>query len=1640
MKDSAETTETRSATAPRSGPGGDATVSVIVTCHNYGHFVANCLDSVLAQSRMPDEIIAVDDGSTDDSAEVLARYADRVTVIAQDNGGQGAAFNAGFAASRGDVVFFLDADDMLRPEAVETVLAHWHDGLSLLSFRLETVDATGRELGPLDLSLGCDSGDMAPRVLSSGSFRFPPTSGNAFGRTTLMRWLPMPIARWRISADCYLIRAAALDAPVKHVPQTLGLYRVHGANGYFSARDGGFARDAQRAKDLGDVADALGDLAGTVAARRGGALALALRRRAMRIRAGLAAAGHVQPDVWPAARACLAAVPGAGLAVRAGIAARSEALLLAAANRSGRGALRRLLWESRGFRRLTAPVEAALAPVTRPRAIPLLPPEVTARPDAEDGLSAVFAYGWALTPHEPVAWMTGRGAEVSFRIAAERGDASLVRLDLAARQGDGPGVAEAEIRSGGAVLWSGRVDGSATVTVPLACDPAAPAQDCTLRLASLGGTGELGVAGLTLCAANEGDAAPSLAPGTRRRFADLLAEEAPGWEVRGDSSVCLAGHGGSVTVSVAGEECVLLLDLAGDSGAGRIRVGSEGIPLVDARVGPGRQVWLPGPGGAAAGSRPRAVTLDISFEPEGDGPLVLRALGYLPEATGARLNPGEVLRLGADPRSFVIACQGWLAQPEGGPVMAGSAALVRLSLPPGSSGATVSLRLRPVTALPGGYRHVIGVSLGGDLVQSLHLAGEGEVGVPVPDAMIAADGDVAIGLHSVFVAEDGSEDGAEPAAAPVALVSVAVDCAGAPDWHSKVDQPSSATARPGLFGLLDEARDCLDGEPSGEDLEDLRDRLSAALERSSRQAQMAVARLPRHVEVLARLGRDAAAAAPSPGPAPRLGTVSPGGLLLAMLRGPAPVAGIEPDLERLPASAFWAPDALVEFFAYAPPLETEAALRDYADWADRLIGNIDTVLATHHPETTLARTADRILRRLEVTRAIFGPGNLRDHIQRRSRVVERVLLRHGAALAMACPARPGLQRLKIGVIVRDVRPTPEGWALLGMFDALDRTRFEPVLIWLDRNADSLDPGSRFVAHLDLSGLSTEAAVARIRGLGLDILYLGAYVSGFERLASIVAHRLAPLQVWPGAVCPTTGGFRSFDIALTAAATEGADPQADYTEEVALIEGSLQCAYRFRAGTSTVPKESREEVREQFGLPRDACLLTSGALAHKVTDGLLDAFAAILTRAPEAALVLYPFAPNWSMPFARERFRARLRSALEAAGVDPGRAVVLDTLTPDEVRQVLPACDIYLDSFPYTGATTVCEALEAGVPVVTLAGAHLRQLTGASWVRAWGLHGMVTEDAAGYVAAAARLATDAGALSDARGHLSRVALSGPPPHDDPARFGPALSDALWRAAERSGRFPGLRMPAPDVVRPTEPRRGVVIAAERTGSTILTRLLDAAEGVVCHGELFHRSQIQRDNQYIKNPDQIARRDADRCGFVEEVMHAGAEAGADLVMFKMFSYHDPALMEEIIAGGEYALVMLRRRNLLAQYASWRIASETGQWGAPKGDRPRTVRVAFEPDGFERYARWTLQGYGHAEALIARHRRQVCEIDYPDILTEATRRKLEDFLDISIPDGADLLFQRQNPVRILERFSNPEVVAAYLRARGLEAWGEAG
>jgi glycosyltransferase involved in cell wall biosynthesis len=213
--------------------GDGSLVSIVVVNYNYGRFLDQAVRSALAQTHPRTEVIVVDDGSTDDSRARIAAHGDDVVAVLKDNGGQASAFNAGFQASRGDLVLFLDADDVLLPGAAATAAAALAGhGAVKVHWQLWKMDEHGVPSRRRHPDRRPEKGELRAHVLRHGpnSYVSPPTSGNAWTRRFLEQVLPVPECGDKHGADAYLSMLAPLFGRIETVAEPQSCYRVHGHN------------------------------------------------------------------------------------------------------------------------------------------------------------------------------------------------------------------------------------------------------------------------------------------------------------------------------------------------------------------------------------------------------------------------------------------------------------------------------------------------------------------------------------------------------------------------------------------------------------------------------------------------------------------------------------------------------------------------------------------------------------------------------------------------------------------------------------------------------------------------------------------------------------------------------------------------------------------------------------------------------------------------------------------------------------------------------------------------------------------------------------------------------------------------------------------------------------------------------------------------------------------------------------------------------------------------------------------------------------------------------------------------------------------------------------------------------------------
>jgi glycosyltransferase involved in cell wall biosynthesis len=217
--------------------------AVIVTSYNYRDFVIEAVQSALAQSRKPVQVIVVDDGSTDGSDVLLREHFendDRVRLIFGSNGGQLEAFQRGVARVEADVVCFLDSDDRWAQDYLAR-LGELYDQRRDVDFVFTDMKHFGEENKVVGFHRhAVDLGYTAVITYALTRWYGAPTSALSMRESWAKKVLDVPDSfrdTWRLSADnCLVFGASVLGARKYYLPTGCVDYRIHGKNGWWSNR------------------------------------------------------------------------------------------------------------------------------------------------------------------------------------------------------------------------------------------------------------------------------------------------------------------------------------------------------------------------------------------------------------------------------------------------------------------------------------------------------------------------------------------------------------------------------------------------------------------------------------------------------------------------------------------------------------------------------------------------------------------------------------------------------------------------------------------------------------------------------------------------------------------------------------------------------------------------------------------------------------------------------------------------------------------------------------------------------------------------------------------------------------------------------------------------------------------------------------------------------------------------------------------------------------------------------------------------------------------------------------------------------------------------------------------------------------
>jgi len=347
----------------------------------------------------------------------------------------------------------------------------------------------------------------------------------------------------------------------------------------------------------------------------------------------------------------------------------------------------------------------------------------------------------------------------------------------------------------------------------------------------------------------------------------------------------------------------------------------------------------------------------------------------------------------------------------------------------------------------------------------------------------------------------------------------------------------------------------------------------------------------------------------------------------------------------------------------------------------------------------------------------------------------------------------------LGLLSADLKAHPVGWFLRSVIPELKK-RFKIIAYANQSSQDFITADLR--SHVDawniVLGISDEQLAHKIREDRVDILVdLSGHTSG-NRLG-VFALRAAPIQVsWLGYF--STTGVPEMDYILMDKEHVPEDNQTFFSEKVIYLDPIRLCysAPAYAPSVSDSPALLNKYIT--FG---------SFNNSSKINVFTIEMWSRLLVKMPNSRLIL-----KWKT-FSDFGMRQRIRKIFTEHGVEPGRIQFSGSSSHDVMLAEYSEIDIALDPYPFTGATTTCEAMWMGVPVVTLRGAKPVSRQSSAMLKALSLDHLIADSVEEYVASAMKLASDIQALNQLR-HSLRHQLA-----DsyllDPVRFSKSLVEAF-----------------------------------------------------------------------------------------------------------------------------------------------------------------------------------------------------------------------------------------------------------------------
>ncbi|MBW4652795.1 MAG: hypothetical protein KME20_07185 [Kaiparowitsia implicata GSE-PSE-MK54-09C] len=500
-------------------------------------------------------------------------------------------------------------------------------------------------------------------------------------------------------------------------------------------------------------------------------------------------------------------------------------------------------------------------------------------------------------------------------------------------------------------------------------------------------------------------------------------------------------------------------------------------------------------------------------------------------------------------------------------------------------------------------------------------------------------------------------------------------------------------------------------------------------------------------------------------------------LLAAMLYSYPHELSLPLELERIPP---WLLDDYVAYLLQPPMVFQTVGEGDrYCVYMQTLVSTLHHQILNQPDSPLWQHVADLFTQSANLLPCYFNTQNLRDLYSQRGDIIEATLRRQGHALDWEMPLRTG-DKVRLGILSAHLNPSAETAAALPAYEHLSR-EFEVILYSFAETGHPLEEYCKSRAEaFRLLPPDLSAQVQLMRADTLDVLYISTNVTAYTNaICRLVAHRLARVQGTSGGSVVTTG-LSHMDYFLSGELTDPSlDAAAHYREQLVQLPATAQCF----SYPQSLPAPPRGVTRASLGLAEDAVVFASAANFFKLVPDLMQTWVQVLAAVPKAVLLLFPYGPNWSSSYPKAQFQAAVTALLAEHHMPPQAVVMADpqpTPNREELKEFLRVADVYLDSFPFAGTTSLIEPLELGLPVLTQTGPNFRNAMGAGIVQALGVPeisaALVAESESAYRQRAIALGTQP-ELRKTLGDRIQQAMRQVPPFLDSRRYGAHLGQVF-----------------------------------------------------------------------------------------------------------------------------------------------------------------------------------------------------------------------------------------------------------------------